>query len=261
MKIPTYLDALQEAAALRRTDPSPENLEAARTILETAFQVYPHALPLGDELVLVLEKMGRDSDAAQLLNELARRFGDKGEETLCRLAKLYKKRAGWPPAAGGEAAAYNALKESEALYARAYEKSYHFYPRINELSVRFLRAAVSKMLLKSTAAANVDDPAALLDDVAAKADELRNDPAAWKPRLDDDHVWIPATRGELLILLDRWEEAAAAYLEALAKAGGSKFYYKCMKDQAAKLMQAAVVLGRRPVGGLADPEAFFRCDS
>lgn len=121
MKIPTYQDIIDEAASWRKTN-IPDDLRRAEQILRQGLRDHPYALPIGDELALVLETQGKDDEAIQLLKELGHRYRDAGEETLCRFGKIYKKRADKLAAAGNPAAAIPQLLESERYYCRAYEK-------------------------------------------------------------------------------------------------------------------------------------------
>jgi len=253
MPLPTYHDILASAEFWRKTN-TQADLEKARDILKAGFLEYPYALPIGDELVLVLEELGDDKAALQVLKDLEHRFKDAGEETLCRFGKIYKKRADLQVAADLLAAAFPSLEESERYYGRAFEKSRGFYPRINELTVRFVRAGVARALGLQ------GEKDALLRDVQQKAEAMLVDPTIWVSRRTDDNIWIPATRGEANVLLGRWAEATAAYREAVRQSAGQLFYRHCMHGQIKLLLDACSRLGFVPEGPLGEPDVLFEID-
>ena len=78
MKIPTFQDRLRDAEFWRKTNELAE-LRRAEQILREGMADHHYALPLGDELALVLEKQGRDAEALELLKELERRHQNAGE--------------------------------------------------------------------------------------------------------------------------------------------------------------------------------------
>jgi hypothetical protein len=248
------LDVLSQAEFWRKTN-AHADLEKARDILRDGFREHPYALPIGDELVLVLEKLGDDEAALHTLKDLEHRFKDAGEETLCRFGKIYKKRSDRQMAAGLLAAAFPSLEESERYYGRSFEKSRGFYPRINELTVRFVRAAVARALDRRA------DADSLLRDVQQNAAAMLLDPTVWVSRKIDDNIWIPATRGEANVLLGVWVDAAAGYGEAIRQAAGQLFYRHCMHGQVKLLLDACQMLDIRPEGPLTDPDILFEMQS
>lgn len=251
VKIPTYLDVIEQARVWRKSS-SLEDLHTAERILRSGLEQHPYALPIGDELVLVLEKLGRDDEALAMLRKLETQFRDAGEETLCRFGKIFKKRADSKNASGSPAAAISHLIEAEKYYERAYEKSYGFYPRINQLTLRFLRAALLAQM------GQTEEAQSLLAVVREDAQKILIDPALWKQRLPDDDIWIEATRAETHLLLGDWTTAAQAYQEAVQLAGENQFYFDCMSRQVSMLLDAYRNLQIIPQGDLANPEAFFR---
>jgi len=251
MPVPTFQDVLKQATAWR-TENTPDALERARLLLFEGVEEYPESLPLGDELVLVLKQQKNYDAAIDLLRVLERRFKHVGEETLCRWGSLLKARANRALAAGGTGEALNDFAESERYYGRAYEEHHTFYPRINELTVRLVRAGLTKEIGQAQQATG------LLADVEERAAELLADAAAWQPRKPDDAIWSAASRGEACVLLRRWPAAEAAYGEAIRLAAGRKFYHECMRDQLVGVIVPAFDrLGLAIEGRLADPAAFF----
>jgi len=249
-QIPTFHDVIEQARVWRNSN-RPEDLQAAERILTAGLEQHPYALPIGDELVLVLEKQERDEDALMLLRKLETQFRDAGEETLCRFGKIFKKRADRQIKKELPAAAIQHLMEAEKYYERAYEKSYAFYPRINQLTLRFLRASLLAQLEKAQEAET------LLAEVRADAKAMLTVPELWKQRSPDDHIWAEATRGETHLLLGDWTTAEQAYQEAMRLAGPSQFYYDCMASQVTMLLNAYGSLQIEPQGAITDPRTFF----
>jgi hypothetical protein len=251
MRIATYVDVLNEAKAWRATN-TKDALHKADEILRKAMEEFDDALPLGDERVLVLKGLGELDKATQLLRELESRFKQIGEETLCRWGSILKLRANLALKEGGLGAAEYYFSESERYYARAYEEHHTFFPRINQLTVRFVRAGLAKELGNS-------DATKLLQFTETDARNMLSDPTIWKPRKADDNVWSPASRGEACVLLRRWAEAEAAYSEAMHAAGVRQFYFDCMGSQIRDvLIPAFARLQLSFEGKLAQPDLFFR---
>jgi len=251
MKIPTFVDVLDKTKAWRDSN-TPEALEEARKLLEAGVAEYDDALPLGDELVLVFKGQGKLDEAIEWLVRLEQRFKHIGEETLCRWGGIYKLRAKQKMEKGSPGAAELDYRESERYYARAYEEYHTFYPRINELTMHFVRAGLAKELRREKEAA------ILLRDVHARAEAMLDDPIVWEQRKRDDAVWTAASRGEACLLLGRWVDASANYSEAILAANGKKFYHDCMRDQIRdELIPAFARLSLVIEGPLADPENFF----
>jgi tetratricopeptide (TPR) repeat protein len=253
MPIPTYRDVLARATAWRAEN-TPEALGQARDALVQGMKDYPAVLPLGDELVLVLKQLKDLDGAVELLRDLERRFKQAvGEETLCRWGSILKARANQKLASGGLGEAMNDFTESERYYGRAYEKFMGFYPRINQLTVRFVRASLAKKM------GNEQQAAELLADVERDAVRMLADPEIWskQPR-SDDPIWSAASRAEACVLLRRWSDAEQAYGEAIRLASGRKFYHECMRDQILWVLKPAFErLSLTIQGPLSDPEKFF----
>ncbi len=251
LPIPTYHDVL-EAADFWRSTNTEADLVRAEQILRDGLKKHRYALRLVDELALVLEKQERDNDAFQLLQDYGERLKDVGEETLARFGKIYKKLADQQIGQGHYAAANPKLEESERQYALAFDKSTGFYPRINQLTVRFVRAGVAMVLGKRDLAYG------LVQSVRDDAHALLANPALWMGRKPDDHIWIPATQGEANVLLGNWPAAESAYAEAIRQAAGKKFYHDCMRDQLKNLLLPALKrLDLTIEKPLNDPDAFF----
>ena len=254
MKIPTYQDVITEARNCYRESGRPIDLPRAEQILRQGLIDFPYVLPIGDELVLVLEKQNRDDDAMALLEELKGRFRDSSEETHSRFGKLFKKQAD-RLAEKHPAAAISAFLEAERFYGLAFEKSGAFYARVNQLTAMFLRAAAEQRLDRRA------DANELVQRVRREASLMLLDPHVWKSRLADDAIWLPATQGEVYLLLADWQKAADAYNEALRAAASQKFYCDCMKSQVQMLLTAHRTLGEIPAGPISDPEVFFASET
>lgn len=223
MKIPTYRDVLTEARAYRN-EVHPQSLGRAEEILRRGLEDHPYALSLADELAHVLELQGKDDEVMEMLKDVKRRFLGGGEETLCRFGKLYKKRAARLRDAS-PLRALASLEEAEKVYRQAFETSHSFYPRINQLTTRFLRASLLAKLGETS------DGQAVLRTVREDAELLLKEPALWRPRLEDDNVWIPATEGEAHLLMENWPHAEASYAEARHEADSREYYLARMCAQ------------------------------
>src|SRR4051812_13279717 len=240
---------LAQARVWRATNTRPD-LERARELLVELRARYPYVLAVAHELILVLEKLGDLDRAVRELEELERTFPALDEETLARGGRIHKTLASrTSPDASGLGRAVVLLEAAERYYRRAFEVRRGFYPRVNELTVRFLRAA------KLAELGNVGDAQRTLRDVRADAAGMLDDPTVWVPVRDDDAVWLPATRGEVAFLCGDWPAAESAYAEARAVARGKTFYLRAMRDQLVLLVAACEKLNVTPSAPLADPGA------
>ena len=224
---------------------TPESLRESRALLEHMRSDYPHVLAIGHELILVLEKMGELDRAIQELQNLEQVFPKLDEETLSRGGKIHKMLATTAP--GGQAVDH--LKKAEEYYRRAGETG-GFYPRINELTVRLLRAA------KLAELGNESDAQKVLHCVQKDALEFLNT-EGWIARKSDDNVWLPATQGEAAFLAGNFAAAEAAYINARAAANGKVFYLRSMQEQLKSLCDAFKKLNIPVSGPLTQPDTFF----
>jgi tetratricopeptide (TPR) repeat protein len=253
MIIPTYLDVLHKANEWRATN-TPEALKKAAEVLQAGMEEYDDSLPLGDELVLVLKVRGDLDGAINVLRQLDRKFKQVGEETLCRWGSVLKLRANIALGTAGLGAAEMDYRDSERYYARAYDEHHTFYPRINQLSVRFVRAGLAKQLGPD------GESDKLLASVQEDAKTMLTDSTMWRLRKHDDSVWSAASRGEAWALLGKWPAAEAGYIEALRAANRQQFYHDCMMRQMRDvLIPAFARLSIQVEGLLAKPEEFFKC--
>jgi tetratricopeptide (TPR) repeat protein len=244
------LDAIRR---LWRKSNQVEHLEQAKKRLTALQREFPYVLAVGHELVLVLEKLGDVERAIQLLELLERQFRQLDEETLCRWGTIFKKRGEQALSQRPDVTqAIHDFEQAGQYYERAYEVQRGFYPRINELTLQFLQAALWKELRE------YETGQRLLDDVRRKVDRLLADAGVWRARKDDDHIWLPATKGEAHVLAGDWGRASDRYGDAMAAARGQHFYVVCMRDQLKMLFDACCRLGIVAEGPLADPDNFFR---
>lgn len=242
---------LEAIRRLWRNKHQPADLEAARQRLALLRREFPYVLAVGHELVLVLEQLGEWQAAVDLLNDLERQFKSLDEETLCRWGKLYKTRGAAAAAQGRFSEAIHNFAEARKQYARAYEIQRGYYPRINELTLGFLQAALYQDDKRPAEALR------LLKEVQLAAAEMLATTAIWQHRNHDDDVWVLATQGEAHLLANNWPTATTRYQDALAAARGRQFYADCMRDQLQLLLSACHRLGIRPEGPLAEPDRFF----
>jgi hypothetical protein len=240
----SHHEELEKARNWRFTQ-TPESLRESRALLENMRIDYPHVLAIGHELILVLEKLGELDRAIQELQNLERVFPKLDEETLSRGGKIHKTLAA--SAHGGQAVDH--LKKAEDYYRRAAESG-GFYPRINELTVRLLRAA------KLAELGNESDAQKVLQCVQKDAREFLNT-EGWIARKSDDNVWLPATQGEAAFLAGSYAAAEDGYSKARAAANGKVFYLRAMRDQLKALCDAFKKLNLPVTGPLAAPETFF----
>lgn len=243
---------LAHARVLWRATSARPDLEQARDLLRDLRTRHPHVLAVAHELVLVLERLGDLDAAVGELGELERTFPGLDEETLARGGRIHKTLAvRAAPDAAGLARAVGLLESAERYYRRAFEVRRGFYPRVNELTVRFLRAA------KLAELGNVTDAGRVLRDVRADAADMLKDPGAWAPHRDDDVVWVAATRGEAAFLCGDWPAAESFYAEARTAARGKAFHLRAMGGQLRLLLAACEKLNVAPPAALADPDALL----
>ncbi|HEV3447727.1 MAG TPA: tetratricopeptide repeat-containing protein [Gemmataceae bacterium] len=251
----THLSHHAELDAIRRLwrkSNQAEDLVQAKERLCALRREFLYVLAVGHELVLVLEKLGDVDGAVRALGELERQFKQLDEEMLCRWGKIFKKKGDTALSVRADVTqALHDFAQAGKYYARAHEIHRGFYPRINELTLQFLQAALQKDLEQH------EESQRLLDDVRRKAQQMLADATVWRSRKDDDHVWLPATKGEAHVLAGDWRQASDRYLDALAAARGQQFYADCMRDQLKMLLDACRRLGLVTEGGLADPDKFF----
>ena len=251
MKITTHIDILAEAKQWR-TDNSERTRAEAIAVLKTGMLRFADALSLGDELVLLHKENGDLDKAIELLRTLERRFRQVGEETLCRWGSVLRLRANQELAGHAFGAAMNDLKEAEAYFARAFEEFGTHYPRINALTTRFARAGLARLMKEEAASNN------LLQSVEKDSENFLADASIWSRLKPHDNVWAPASRGEACLLLGRWDDAEAAYTEAIRAAGTEEFPRHSMAKQIREtLIPAFHNLGREIQQELANPDAFF----
>jgi len=251
-EIPTYREPLQQAQALR-AQADADSLQKAVSILLEARKFYVDAMPLGEELAVVLTMQDKTEAVHALLTEMKQDYGDATVEMLCRFGKLHKKLADSSCMSGSAATAINQLEIAEKYYAEAFENSKLFYPRINQLTMRFLRAA----LLKGFDEKSIPLYSELLQQTRQEAQELLQTPSLWTMTQSDDSIWVPATMGEAHLLLGQYAQAETSYRTAMKEANGKKFYFDCMAAQVKMLAKACDQLGQPIVGDLATPDTFF----
>jgi hypothetical protein len=244
--IPLSYHAELEEAKKWRFAQTEAGLTAAKAALERLRVKYPHVLAVGHELILVLEKLGDLDGASRELQELERVFPKLDEETLSRGGKINKLLAATAPL--GQANAY--LRTAEEYYHRGYAISGGCYSRINELTVRLLRAA------KLAESGNAPDAQKLLSNTRLEAAELLNT-ESWVAHRSDDNIWVPATQGEAAFLAGDWTTAERAYSRAKFAAAGKVFYLRTMCEQLKLLLEAYARLNVTPSRALADPDALF----
>ncbi|WP_339743734.1 tetratricopeptide repeat-containing protein [uncultured Rubinisphaera sp.] len=250
LSIPTYRDIIAQAHGWWKTK-SPEDLQSSERILKEGLDEHPYAIPLIDELALVLEKQGKEKQAHELLLNAKSQFQAASEETLCRFGKLHKNRAIELIGTNSSPAAIPELEKAELYYGLAYKKSHGHYPRINELAMKFLRAASLKQL------DNESESATLLKQVQHDSEHMMKSAEMWQNNHEDDHLWITATHGEAYLLQQQWDASGTAYQKAVELTGGHIRYIEVIYDQVKVLLKACAQMEITPSGLLAQPEQLF----
>ncbi len=263
-RYPSYHEPLQIAWAWNRSA-EPEKHDQARTLLDELVKRYPHVLPVWYEQVYsVLKDRAKRDQALRLLAEIGERFrGMMDEDMLSLWGRCHKARGdelrlqgtpfppGRPQRESAFAEADRAYREACMRYEQAYLLNRNGFPGVNLATLLLLRAALAADLKRP---AERDD---LLASSRRLAEELVQASADWKEKLNDDNIWIPATRGEAALLLGRWDAAAAHYRTAAGQPNRQPAHPKTMKDQIRRIVDAYALLGVQVEGDLADPEAFF----
>ncbi|TWT63738.1 tetratricopeptide repeat-containing protein [Rubinisphaera italica] len=254
ISIPTYRDVVAQAHGWWKSK-STQVLEHSESVLKKGLEEHPYAIPLIDELALVLEKQGKDQEAHELLLMAKSNFEAASEETLCRFGKLHKNRAVKLIGTKPSTAAIPELEKAENYYRMAYEKSHGHYPRINQLAMKFLRAACLKQPGKDSESAN------LLKQVQQDAEHMMKTVEMWQYNHENDLLWITATHGEAYLLQQQWEASGAAYQKAVELTGGHSNIIKVMYDQAITLLNACYEMKITPTGLLSQPDQLFKYTS
>jgi uncharacterized protein YacL (UPF0231 family) len=232
-------------------------LKQAEADLESLRQQFRYVLEIGHELVLVLEKQGKIQQAGELAAQLEKEFTVLDDETLCRFGKLHKRAAIDAEAAGVVGAALEEFGIAETFYGKAYELSQAFYPRINQLSLRFARAGLLKQLSDSADSARRAEGQQLAETVQQDAIDMLNEVAIWHRVNADDDIWAPASQAEAKFLARQWKESDSAYRGVLKTLANRTTYIDIIRRQLELLVRSARRAEMSMDGLFADLDALF----
>lgn len=251
---PSYKVPLEIARQWIRSKDSTQVQQAAQ-LLEGLIQrdKYKHVSSiLRAELVLAyleLKKIDavraqlQQIDAAEIINN---------EEFRCRLGRLERDLAFEAINNGQLLEADNHLDRAVAHYQLGYLIDKGHYSGNNLAASLLYRSALANKQQKLDQAREYSDRARTV------AQEVLDHSPQWKQLWPDDAtIWHPATRGDALLILGRWEEAAFQYREALRGAGVMDFHRSSIRTQAKRLIDACVQLGNPPGPPFDQPERLF----
>jgi tetratricopeptide (TPR) repeat protein len=260
----SYHDELKQARQWRRYQSADEVKQAQLAACETLQKLrrqFPYVLAIGHELVHVLEKLGELKAAIVELKILKATFPNLDAETLCRSGKIHKALALEAVRNGSIGEGMDKLMMSAKDYRRAFDTTPSPYSRVNELFARYYRAALLAEQGSGGTQPTVppSEWKAELERVKKEAAALLDDASGiWEHKLDDDSIWMPASKAEAAFLCQRWERAAEDYTHAMREAGGKHNYYEIMHGQLKYLCEAAGKLGMTLLPTLDHPDKFFR---
>jgi hypothetical protein len=255
---PSYHKLLAIARAASRSGVK-ERCRWAVDVLEGLMRRYPHALPIGQELVLALLECNDEERAEMVLGQLDRTFRNVDVETLCRWGRLFKDRGDayvrlpWSDDPGRPADPVMArvfYKKSIDRYDQAYAMSSLYYPGINKATLLLILGTLGP-LAGGVRAREIDES----DTLAAS---LLADRSNWPSSLpEDETLWHPATAGEAYLLRQNWIAAAQQYADALESRHLNAHARTAMYRQVERIRRCFLTLGITIPPPLGDPAVFF----
>jgi hypothetical protein len=258
---PSYHKPLELARTMTRSGNEDDRRKAV-ALLDGLRQRYPHALAIGQELVLALEECHEPDRAEQMLKMLEKSFLNLDEEFLCRWGRLFKDRGDeytplpWSKPSGrlpDPVLAEAFYRKSLAKYDQAYRIRFGHYPGINKATLLLIVGA-----LKSQRSGPAPGSITELLESEELARKLLACRASWKvDHSDDETIWHPATEGEVHLLRQEWEQAAAHYREALGAKNMSRHARDSMLRQFERIALAFRILGIAISPPFDDSTAFF----
>jgi hypothetical protein len=219
-------------------------------LLEQLRQRYPHIVALGHELVFALLQENKRDEAFDVLNQLAGRFPEPDEETLCRWGRWYKEAGDAVFDANPAQAELDYLKARD-FYDRAYVLRQGHYPGINRAALQVLQAAASRKLGRH------EESRERLAEAEELARALLQRRGVWPHDQSDDNIWHAATAGEAYLLMREWPQAAAAYQEALRQPNLRPMHRESMRAQVRRILTALARLGLKPEPPFDDVNTLF----
>lgn len=230
----------------------PNQISDAVILLRGILKRYTHALAVGAELVLALQELKRDEEARAVLTQLKQQFSFLDEETLSRFGRAEKSRAFEAIDQQRWDDADYLLRQAIGHYREGYELRHNHYPGINLATCLLILALVAHRRGKA------DESRLFILEAQSVARTLLESAHAWPPLLPDDHIWFPATRGEIHLLLGEWEAAAKEYRRAMHEQGVLPLHIKSSLTQAKRLLNAWKQLGTVPDSPWDKPEEVIK---
>jgi len=221
------------------------------TLLRHLRGQFPHALPIGNELVLALLEQGKEDEALKDLRELEAQFQVLDDEAYCRFGRYFKNKGMEALEAKQLPRAVSSLVEALHYYRLGYGVRANHYPGINAAAMLFLLAVGAREQGHSTPSMEY------LEQATALARELLDNRPGWPTLWPDDNIWMPATAGEAELILGNWEAAADQYRHALEQKNLTAFHRQSFGLQARRLLDGWRRLGTMPGSPLDRPDDVF----
>ncbi len=264
---PSYHLPLELARALNRSGDRAKRTKAL-TLLEGLSLRYPHALAVGQELVLALIESGEHDRSEVTLRALEVTFANLDEETLCRWGRLFKDRGDdcleLPGAVSNRFVpnrdrAVEFYRKALEKYDEAYGIRSGHYPGINKATLLLIVGSLKGE--RSGQATGATAPRELLESVDLAGQLLENRGSWTTDQPYDEPVWHPATQGEAHLLRREWAQAAALYREAMGAREISHLARESIRRQVDRILLAFRNLGIAIPPPFDDAAAFFASGS
>ena len=234
--------------------------EEAERLLRKLADEFPLAMEIQQELCVAYLERGAIEETRATLERIRPLMRTGNEEILSRWGRLFKNAGDRALADGRIEAAGRHYDAAADWYDRAFQVRRGHYPGANLATLSLLRAAVALRLDGPQQAARAHELHARAREIAATLLEGRRQ-KPWPMDWDDDDVWHPATMGELRLLLEEWQPAAAHYQEALRQEHVGPFHANSMHQQVERIVHAFATLGiavQPPFCSAGELDALFR---
>lgn len=238
-------DAPLDLAKRWRLSGDSANLNKAAGLLAELAGVFPLAVPIIEELLLVQMTVS-PAEAAATLQDAEHAFTEPSEELLCRFGRMYKDHGDTARTAKDYSSAEISYRKSADRYEKAYKIRDGHYPGINLATLSLIRAGLARLTGRRA------DEKQLRADATSLARELLAARKSWPDDQPEDRdIWHPATEAEALLVLRNWPKAAKLY----ASISGPRWAFQTMKKQVDRILDAWRALGQTefgPFNNLAD---------
>lgn len=245
----TYQVPLSVARRWSRGNSAEERADGEKLLIELCRR-YPASLQVHGERAFNLTKQNRVPEAMRVLKAIHAEFDSYLDEDTFSLWGRCHKQPGDRfldtalRSALGSAARRSAFQEADVEYGLAveqYEKACAvnggFFPGINVATLTFLRAGLCAQLDRG------EESRALRKRAEAKARELLDGAAEWRPTQPDDAIWMRATEAEAALILGEIEIAVERYRAALNQPECSHHHPQSMGAQLRRLGEGYRLLG------------------